>query len=633
MIALAEPAQASALKCEATVVTRAAAFARAKARALASCEANVVKGALAPNTDCAAQAEVLAVVGKAAATLRNGIAKACGGKNARCDASDTGTNADDQPANVGFVGACPGFMANGCTTAIADCDDIGACTRCIGEAAVDEAFGLVGDALVLPSASKKIGKCQSVIGKSVAQLFAARSKALGKCWVNVAKGKLPGPCPDSVRAVPALAKAEAEAIATICKACGGGGDKKPRDGKCDLFDQALSPLNDIGFPVMCPDVSPPGGVSCARLVFSLDDLAACVVCVSAHAFYCADRSAVPAFAVYPLECNPEAPATATPGPATVTPTPTAAPTPSPTSTETTTAMPTLTAATPTPSATASTGTPGASATGTPTATRTRTPTPTVTATPCAGTNCGGTCVDLGTDLNHCGSCDVQCSNLHGGTSCAGGVCQPVCSTGFGDCNANHADGCETSTRTITNCGACGVGCNLANASESCSTGSCLISGCDFGHANCDGSNANGCERVLDTNPTSPGTFLGGVSGDTGADQLTFQGHDERWFTVNLSEDDNGLFSTHDLTARITLTPPAGADYDLAVRCLNCSGTPRTSSNGTGMGEQVFIGRDDVLGADDGFTIVIEVRYFSGVTCGDWSLVVTGNQSTSDRSCN
>jgi hypothetical protein len=45
-----------------------------------------------------------------------------------------------------------------------------------------------------------------------------------------------------------------------------------------------------------------------------------------------------------------------------------------------------------------------------------------------------------------------------------------------------------------------------------------------------------------------------------------------------------------------------------------------------------VGRDDVSG-DQSFWLIVEVRYAAGGSCADWSLVVTGNQETSNRSCN
>ncbi|HEX2676375.1 MAG TPA: hypothetical protein VHM19_07035, partial [Polyangiales bacterium] len=134
---------------------------------------------------------------------------------------------------------------------------------------------------------------------------------------------------------------------------------------------------------------------------------------------------------------------------------------------------------------------------------------------CSGTNCaagtadcdnaGGTCeVTLASDAQHCGSCANVCA-FDGNAGpphasslmCASGSCQPVCDAGYGDCNGNYADGCETSLRTLTDCGACGVGCAIANAAATCSTGTCEVNNCSADLGNCD-SNAADCETALDT---------------------------------------------------------------------------------------------------------------------------------------
>lgn len=49
---------------------------------------------------------------------------------------------------------------------------------------------------------------------------------------------------------------------------------------------------------------------------------------------------------------------------------------------------------------------------------------------------------------------TTCSNPHGQTACDAGACYPTCSPGFGDCNRNTADGCETDLSSRDNCGGC-----------------------------------------------------------------------------------------------------------------------------------------------------------------------------------
>lgn len=124
----------------------------------------------------------------------------------------------------------------------------------------------------------------------------------------MSNGKADGVCPAADgKAELAIATAEAKKIDSICKACGGGGDKNPQDGLCDTPASALDPQAGIGFVPMCPAVQVPGGRDCGAIgaVDTLDKLIACIDCVTEFKVDCADRSAVPAFVPeYPAECNP-----------------------------------------------------------------------------------------------------------------------------------------------------------------------------------------------------------------------------------------------------------------------------------------------------------------------------------------
>lgn len=61
------------------------------------------------------------------------------------------------------------------------------------------------------------------------------------------------------------------------------------------------------------------------------------------------------------------------------------------------------------------------------------------------TCCTGTCVDPLVDLDHCGGCDNACPDLDNAEDvCVDGMCGlGMCDDGFGNCNGNIADGCET----------------------------------------------------------------------------------------------------------------------------------------------------------------------------------------------
>ncbi|MFO0563478.1 MAG: hypothetical protein U0269_35975 [Polyangiales bacterium] len=110
-----------------------------------------------------------------------------------------------------------------------------------------------------------------------------------------------------------------------------------------------------------------------------------------------------------------------------------------------------------------------------------------------------TCVDLQSDTSNCGTCGTACSIANATAACAMGACGIAsCNAGFGNCDGNAMNGCETNTNTsLSHCGGCGMGCAPANATGACTAGACGIASCNAGFANCDGNPANGCE--VDTN--------------------------------------------------------------------------------------------------------------------------------------
>src|SRR3989344_2560430 len=90
-----------------------------------------------------------------------------------------------------------------------------------------------------------------------------------------------------------------------------------------------------------------------------------------------------------------------------------------------------------------------------------------------------------TTTSNCGSCGTQCTNTHGTTSCGSGVCNPICSSGWGNCDGNNANGCEASLTTTSKCGSCITQCtspaicSLSGTTYSCCTPSsaCAATAC------------------------------------------------------------------------------------------------------------------------------------------------------------
>ncbi len=77
--------------------------------------------------------------------------------------------------------------------------------------------------------------------------------------------------------------------------------------------------------------------------------------------------------------------------------------------------------------------------------------------PTGFTSCGNACVDLARDAVHCGACDTRCPvlpNTTGGACVASACVAGSCSVGYGDCDGDTTNGCETSlTANDAHCGA------------------------------------------------------------------------------------------------------------------------------------------------------------------------------------
>ncbi len=89
--------------------------------------------------------------------------------------------------------------------------------------------------------------------------------------------------------------------------------------------------------------------------------------------------------------------------------------------------------------------------------------------------------------------------------CTDGHCDITCSAGTANCDDDLENGCETSiSGDVDNCGACDNVCNLPHASAVCNDGNCGIEfidgvkSCQDGWGDCDNEPENGCETNLRT---------------------------------------------------------------------------------------------------------------------------------------
>ncbi|MDI1431203.1 hypothetical protein [Polyangium sorediatum] len=118
---------------------------------------------------------------------------------------------------------------------------------------------------------------------------------------------------------------------------------------------------------------------------------------------------------------------------------------------------------------------------------------------------GGGCGDTSSDIANCGFCGNVCGSDHANPSCAAGQCSLACEIGFGDCDTDASNGCESALADdIYHCGFCSVMCSDNNGQPSCSNGTCDIT-CNAGYEDCDGDATNGCEAYLDTSSVNCGS--------------------------------------------------------------------------------------------------------------------------------
>ncbi len=118
-------------------------------------------------------------------------------------------------------------------------------------------------------------------------------------------------------------------------------------------------------------------------------------------------------------------------------------------------------------------------------------------------------INSASDVQNCGACGKQCAAVANGIpGCAASNCGiSSCNTGYANCDALLANGCETpTTNNVNHCGMCGKVCTpLANAAASCAASACGLGACNPGYTDCDKNPANGCEIQTDRDVNNCGT--------------------------------------------------------------------------------------------------------------------------------
>ena len=171
---------------------------------------------------------------------------------------------------------------------------------------------------------------------------------------------------------------------------------------------------------------------------------------------------------------------------------------------------------------------------------------------------------------------------------------------------------QSSTTATTSSGTGGAGAGGGDTTTSTGTGQI----CDF----------TSLDTCATADPMSP------LAADKTQTPIVMTGTGEAWFKIHMEEQAGGI-SGVDLSYRVTLTSPAGMDYDLDVQegpqngAVDCNATIK---NGAGTPETVSASWNDDQGfggEDDSLWLVIHVVYVSGDLCGpsdNWTLKVEGH---------
>jgi hypothetical protein len=229
-----------------------------------------------------------------------------------------------------------------------------------------------------------------------------------------------------------------------------------------------------------------------------------------------------------------------------------------------------------------------------------------------------------------GSGDVRigqgCDGAGDGDMCIEGVFTSCAAGGVLVCSDPVDDDL---TNDEANCGMCGISCTNPHGSTVCTASACDPN-CDFGWQAC-GLLRDGCGSLRNGNPTcTSDNRISDVDGDSGSDVRVVNGYGEAYYEVTILENDG---DSDDPQASITLQSPPGVNFQLCVRCDDCGGGIKCdNSGGAGEADRVDVRADDDFIVSDDFDANIFIQFLSGddTSCGDWTLTVRGNVSTSNE---
>lgn len=224
---------------------------------------------------------------------------------------------------------------------------------------------------------------------------------------------------------------------------------------------------------------------------------------------------------------------------------------------------------------------------------------------------------------------VQCHDIN---ECAANACGPngVCTNYIGGYSCNCPYGFVQAAGTCVDVNECADEGLCGEAGDCVNLPGSYVCDCNPGYANCD--SKPDCEVALGnySNTCETAAYLGTACGDSatgiscnGTSHSFYSnrtGRGSAWFRMHMAEcSDCCAYLQH----RYRLTVPAGVNYDLYVYSA-CNGTlEASSSQGTGMPEEVTPSfNDNCLSTQyDGRDMLIEIRHVSGSACENWVLQI------------
>ena len=190
---------------------------------------------------------------------------------------------------------------------------------------------------------------------------------------------------------------------------------------------------------------------------------------------------------------------------------------------------------------------------------------------CDGNTNNGCEANLAADTHNCGACGSVCPS---GFSCVSGVCSDgdggyVCASGYGDCDGNINNGCETDLSfDSNNCGACGSACA---SGFSCTNGICSDGDggyvCPSGFGDCD----KQYRERLRGGPVGRYVQLRSLRLDVRDRNVLRQRHVAPMATA--------ATCARRATRIATTTPPTAGETDLVVDAANCGACGQACASG------------------------------------------------------